>query len=55
MNLSKGYMKSHIEGNHRISKAKAKIPTAFGAAADVPPCVEVHLSRMSVVTSSYNQ
>lgn len=36
---------------YRTERARAKIPTALGAAADVPPCAEVHLSfPMSVVT-----
>ena len=39
---------------HRASNARANIPTAFGAAAEVPPCDVVHsFCPLSVVT--YNK
>lgn len=44
------FFSSH-EGKYRTDNARANIPTAFGAAADVPPWPVVHLSLpTSVVT-----
>lgn len=38
------------------SSARAKTPTAFGAAAEVPPCVVAHwLLPLSVVTCERDQ